>query len=137
MEVGRLKRPSAAARGYDKDHWRWRHAVFQRDSHCRMCGAPGQPSDHADHIVPVNHGGPRLAVSNGQRLCRTCHNSVKQAQDKSGVVRGCDEHGIPLDPAVRQRWGGGLDSSTIGRQDRSAGIARTFAKVVTERAVSR
>jgi hypothetical protein len=33
-----------------------------------------------------------------QSLCETCHNAVKQAQEKTGVLRGCDTDGIPLDP---------------------------------------
>lgn len=121
--MGRL---SAAKRGYDKAHWRWRHAVFQRFPNCCMCGAPGTPSDHADHVKPISQGGARLDVNNGQRLCHTCHNSTKQSYDKTGHLRGCDEAGVPLDPKLRGRWvgAGGVEKSD------SNGISLTTAALV-------
>lgn len=52
----------------------------------------------ADHVEP--HRGDPEKFWNGelQSLCDTCHNSVKQAQEKSGVLRGGDINGLPLDP---------------------------------------
>jgi 5-methylcytosine-specific restriction endonuclease McrA len=34
---------------------------------------------------------------NWQGLCKLCHDSVKQAQEKSGMVRGCGLDGVPID----------------------------------------
>lgn len=53
-----------------------------------------------DHIVP-HRGDPKLfwdSQNNWQGLCASCHNSVKQRQEKSGKVSGCDKDGWPLDP---------------------------------------
>ena len=100
----RAPRPSAARRGYGKEHWRWRAAVLRRDRNCRGCGAPGSKHDHADHIVPKSKGGAPYDVANGQRLCPTCHNGWKQSYERTGVMRGCDEAGVPLDPKARARW---------------------------------
>ena len=53
-----------------------------------------------DHIAP--HGGD-LALfwdqSKWQSLCETCHNAVKQAEEKTGTIRGADQDGIPIDPS--------------------------------------
>ncbi|WP_417536114.1 HNH endonuclease signature motif containing protein [Methylophaga sp.] len=35
---------------------------------------------------------------NWQGLCKFCHDSIKQRLEKSGVVAGCNESGIPSDP---------------------------------------
>src|SRR3546814_18598215 len=43
---------------------------------------------------------------NWQGLCKTCHDSVKQAQDKSGLAGGCGLDGVPIDanhPWLRDR----------------------------------
>ncbi|MEY0214149.1 HNH endonuclease signature motif containing protein [Providencia rettgeri] len=37
-------------------------------------------------------------TNNYQSLCASHHNSTKQRMEKSGVVVGCSEDGIPLDP---------------------------------------
>ena len=51
-----------------------------------------------DHIVP-HHGDLALFwdQSNWQSLCGTCHNAVKQAEERTGQIRGADQDGIPLD----------------------------------------
>ena len=45
--------------------------------------------------------------ANWQSLCKTCHDSIKQRMEKSGVVEGCDVNGIPLDPNHPWRVEGG------------------------------
>jgi 5-methylcytosine-specific restriction endonuclease McrA len=67
-------RPNAAARGYcDKAHRKWRQAVLTRDAWaCVDCGRIDS-ANHADHIVPIAHGGDRYEVANGQTLCVRCH----------------------------------------------------------------
>lgn len=34
---------------------------------------------------------------NWQSLCKHCHDSVKQAQERSGFVSGCGADGVPID----------------------------------------
>lgn len=67
-------RPTAAERGYcDRRHREWRRAVLTASAwKCRECGHI-DPSNHADHIVPIERGGERYDVANGQCLCRVCH----------------------------------------------------------------
>lgn len=36
-------------------------------------------------------------ANNHQALCAHCHNSWKQTLEKSGVSKGCDVFGMPLD----------------------------------------
>lgn len=60
-------------------HRQWRRAVLARDPVCKMCGAAR--SVIADHIVPIAHGGS-WDLSNGQGLCRRCHNH-KTALDRA------------------------------------------------------
>jgi len=51
----------------------------------------------ADHVE--KHGGDEEKFWYGalQSLCGPCHNSIKQQQEKSGLFRGCDVNGRPLD----------------------------------------
>jgi 5-methylcytosine-specific restriction protein A len=55
-----------------------------------------------DHIKPhkfdFSRGGLFWSASNHQALCEACHNGAKQSFEKTGVMRGCDEKGEPLDP---------------------------------------
>ena len=53
-----------------------------------------------DHIVP-HKGDLHLFWNQGnwQSLCTTHHNAAKQAHEKSGIERGCDERGNPIDAA--------------------------------------
>ena len=97
MPRAKDNRPGARRRGYDKAHEKWRQRVLARDRRCRMCNALGSPSDHADHIAPVRQGGARFDPANGQRLCQTCHAGPKQSYERTGVMRGCDPSGVPLD----------------------------------------
>ncbi len=66
-----------------------------------MCRAIGNQTKatHVDHIEP-HKGDQRLMWNklNWQPLCAHCHNSHKQSQDRTGVLRGVDTAGIPLDP---------------------------------------
>ncbi|MFM8735387.1 MAG: HNH endonuclease [Pirellulales bacterium] len=79
-------RPNAAARGYcSKAHRKWRQAVLTRDAFaCVDCGRIDQ-ANHADHVVPIAHGGARYDLANGQTLCHSCH-SRKTARENAGRV---------------------------------------------------
>lgn len=68
---------------------------------CRMCAQVGvvKAARIVDHVRP-HRGNERLFydASNLQSLCKYCHDSHKQRQEKSGYLRGCDESGHPTDP---------------------------------------
>jgi 5-methylcytosine-specific restriction enzyme A len=68
---------------------------------CRMCLASGQvtAANTVDHIRP--HRGDRalfLDPDNLQSLCKHCHDTFKQSQEKGGTrhLSGCDVTGEPL-----------------------------------------
>ena len=71
-------RPPASRRGYDRD-WRRRRAAFLADH--PYCVRDGETATVVDHIVPLAEGGPD-DESNWQSLCKTCHDSWKQRQDR-------------------------------------------------------
>jgi hypothetical protein len=54
-----------------------------------------------DHIQP-HRGDPVLfwdSKGNWAGLCKPCHDSDKQRQEKGGALRGADAAGNPIDPA--------------------------------------
>lgn len=55
----------------------------------------------ADHITP-HKGDSVLFAGPLQSLCAPCHNGMKQELERTGHLRGCDLHGMPLDP--RHPW---------------------------------
>jgi 5-methylcytosine-specific restriction enzyme A len=73
-------RGSAAERGYDARHARWRRAVLATYPNCVDCGADGKPGDHADHVVPLAAGGD-WSIENGRRRCGPCHSRKTVLQD--------------------------------------------------------
>ena len=86
----------------------WRKARAQYlASHpcCSLCLQRGivEPATVVDHVVP-HRGDPALFNDRGnwQPLCKTCHDGAKQAQEKSGLLRGSDVTGTPVDP--RHPW---------------------------------
>jgi hypothetical protein len=85
---------------YDRK-WRKRRAE-QLSAHplCRICMdvfARVEPATVADHIVP-HRGDPVLFAGPLQSLCASCHSSLKQQQETSGRIKGCDVYGNPIDP---------------------------------------
>lgn len=52
-----------------------------------------------DHKIP-HRGNLDLFwdKSNWQPLCKHCHDSYKQAMERSGRIPGCSGAGIPIDP---------------------------------------
>ncbi|MBN50048.1 MAG: HNH endonuclease [Spongiibacteraceae bacterium] len=60
-----------------------------------------------DHIIPHRNDMKLFwDTSNWQALCKSCHDSHKQRLEKSGVILGCDEDGIPTDPGHHWSRGG-------------------------------
>jgi 5-methylcytosine-specific restriction endonuclease McrA len=86
---------------YNSKAWlEFRAVQLRREPLCKHCLAAGRvtPATEVDHVVPLAKGGDPFGET--QNLCRTCH-QLKTNAEKSGKpqeVRGCDVHGIPLDP---------------------------------------
>lgn len=87
---------------YKSKTWqRLRYYQLQREPLCHMCYQLGRtvPANIVDHIKP--HRGDIDLFSdpaNLQSLCKSCHDSHKQRQEKSGHLIGCGTDGMPLDP---------------------------------------
>lgn len=87
---------------YSTKRWhRLRWHQLQREPLCRFCDALGKvtAAGVVDHKTP--HKGDEALFfdeENLQSLCKTCHDSSKQIQEKSGSLPGCDASGMPLDP---------------------------------------
>lgn len=101
------RRKSASERGYN---WRWvnyRRQFLREHPLCVYCGRLGKvtAATVVDHIVP-HRGDDGLFwdVSNHQALCKSCHDSVKQSEERSGRIKGCDVSGVPVDPG--HHWAG-------------------------------
>ena len=71
------QRGTAASRGYDARHRRWRKMILARDPICVMCRATGMAvvATVADHIIPLRQGGG-WELENGRGLCHSHHNQV-------------------------------------------------------------
>lgn len=101
-------RGTATQRGYGP---KWRKARLGYLAHhplCVMCQQRGvtTAATVVDHITP-HRGDKKLfwKKTNWQSLCAPCHDGAKKSAEFTGVIRGCDEDGIPLDPRLRARWG--------------------------------
>jgi len=110
VPLHRDRRGSAHSRGYGV---RWRKARLRflaEHPLCVMCERRGVISAAAivDHIIP--HKGDAALFwdeNNWQGLCITDANSVKQAQERSGHLRGADVNGMPIDPSHHWHARGG------------------------------
>ncbi|MDZ7322047.1 HNH endonuclease [Kosakonia sacchari] len=97
---------------------RWdkaRRSFLRTHPLCVMCAQQGrtEAASVVDHIRPHKlkeaiNSGDRTAIARAQRLfwdtdnwqplCKQHHDSTKQRMEKRGIVIGCDENGLPLDP---------------------------------------
>ena len=98
------------ARLYKTKAWyRLRHAQLQREPVCRMCKQLGRvtAANVIDHIEP-HRGNLELFhdPANIQALCKACHDGAKQAQERTGQLRGGDTEGRPIDPNHHWNRGG-------------------------------
>lgn len=75
------RRPSARARGYNHDWRKARAEYLAAHPYCRMCG---NLASVVDHVIP-HRGDTRLFWhrANWQPLCKHCHDSVKQRQERN------------------------------------------------------
>jgi 5-methylcytosine-specific restriction enzyme A len=101
-------RPNARQRGYTRRWEKAREAFLRENPLCALCQAIGRttPATIVDHRTP-HRGDPKLfwEQSNWQSLCKSCHDSVKQAEEQTGWLRGADKDGVPLD--VGHHWHSG------------------------------
>lgn len=89
---------------YNTARWKNRRKEqLTREPLCKMCLEQGRvtPASIADHVQ--QHNGDEDSFFNGalQSLCKPHHDGAKQAQEKSGKVRGCDVNGAPY---ARADW---------------------------------
>jgi 5-methylcytosine-specific restriction enzyme A len=95
-----MPRKSAGERGYGAK-WRKARAEFlAANPQCALCAEAGRRTRATvvDHIQPHKND-DRLFWNrrNWQPLCESCHNGVKQSADRTGVLRGGNADGFPLD----------------------------------------
>lgn len=97
------------SRLYDQKRWhRVRERKLSRDPICEGCEE--RPSQHVDHIKPLDKGGAAFDPDNLMALCIPCHTD-KTACDKQGIRwtppkhRGCFADGTPRDPLHPWRMG--------------------------------
>lgn len=97
---------SSTERGYGGRWRRLRLRKLAMDPLCRMCAEMGRTTvaNVVDHIVAHKGDHTRLYdLDNLQSLCETCHNAVKQAEERGGVIRGAGTDGVPIDPGHHWR----------------------------------
>jgi 5-methylcytosine-specific restriction endonuclease McrA len=101
-------RPNSRQRGYTRRWEKARLAYLREHPLCVLCQAIGRTTQATvvDHKTP-HHGDPAIFwdVSQWQSVCQPCHDSVKQAQERTGWLRGADKDGVPLD--VGHHWHSG------------------------------
>ena len=140
-----MNRVTTSQRGYGARWQRESKEYLRANPLCEFCRKRGHTTlaTVVDHRTPhrlaqARASGDSQAIerayalfwgrTNWQGLCSADHNSVKQAQEKGGHIRGCDVNGMPIDPG--HRWhapshtGGGSDLSGPNAPDRSRSHAR-------------
>lgn len=101
--ISTVRRPDKPWRHlYNSKAWhRLRTKQLMAEPLCAYCQALGRvtAAQVVDHKTP-HKGDAELFhdPDNLQSLCKTCHDSAKQRQEKSGHLVGCDASGIPVDP---------------------------------------
>ena len=86
-ESWRYGKGSSASRGYGSRWRKARAAYLLRHPLCRYCERQGRvtPATVVDHIKP--HNGDQALFwdsANWQPLCKACHDSVKQSEERRG-----------------------------------------------------
>lgn len=91
---------------YNTAHWKklrlWK---LRHDPLCKLCLARGRAvqASIVDHIKQ-HKGSLELFndVENLQSLCVSCHNAIKQQQERSGYSKASDVNGYPTD--INHPW---------------------------------
>jgi len=84
---------------------RLRKAQLKREPLCHLCLALGRttPATICDHVEPHKGDVAKFWAGPFQSLCKQCHDSAKQVEERSGLLKGCDQDGYPVDP--KHPWG--------------------------------
>lgn len=95
------QRGTRSERGYDNRWIRARKAYLAKHPLCAYCLRMGRTTAAliVDHIKP--HRGNMVIFwdsGNWQALCKEHHDATKQVEEARGVMIGCDQHGLPIDP---------------------------------------
>lgn len=118
------RRGSASSRGYGHAWQKARDAFLRDKPLCAEHAKQGRSvaAQVVDHIKAPRLNEARdsgdaeqLAAAyslfwsrtNWQPLCKRCHDSIKQREEKSGRTPGCDADGMPLDPGHHWHQGQG------------------------------
>jgi len=99
----KTKRPSPAARGYDRRWQNMRLAILASEPLCRHCERLGRTTaaTEVDHIHRLTRGGT-YEMSNLQALCKSCHSRKTALEQNDRAAGGFDAQGEPI--ASRHRW---------------------------------
>jgi len=96
---------TSTQRGYGYKWQKARAEWLRLHPLCVYCMRQGRVVEATvvDHIVP-HRGDLKLFWNrkNWQSLCKTCHDSIKAAEERSGRFGGCGLDGLPLD--ARHHW---------------------------------
>ena len=88
--------------------YRWQRAregYLRKHPLCKHCLSRGMVTKATvvDHEIPhKGDAGLFWDSTNWQSLCKTCHDSWKQALEKGSLDTACTEAGLPMDP--RHPW---------------------------------
>lgn len=89
-------------RWYKTAAWqRQRASQLARHPLCDLCQQRGLvvAATVANHRIPHRGNWELFAdPDNLQSVCRPCHDGAIRRYERSGTMRGCDVHGMPLDP---------------------------------------
>lgn len=85
---------------YNSKRWKdLRLVQLNKEPLCKYCKARGiiKVANVVDHVIP--HRGDIELFYGGklQSLCKACHDGAKQELEKSGILRGGDTVGVPID----------------------------------------
>ena len=85
---------------YNTARWKQiRKLQLQKFPLCTMCESQGyiEKADVVDHVIP--HKGNKELFFNGelQSLCKMHHDSTKQSEEHTGIIKGGNIQGEPLD----------------------------------------
>jgi len=84
--------------------YRWQQKAKRQLAHeplCRMCRdlfGRVRAASIADHIERHDNDPERFWDGALQSVCKECHDSLKQQQERSGEMAGHCRHGWPVDP---------------------------------------
>ena len=88
-------------RMYDSVRWRKaRRMWLAAHPVCAMCARQGRTiaANTVDHIRPHDDDYDKFwDMDNWQSLCSTCHNSIKQQQERHCHSQAADINGLPID----------------------------------------